>query len=220
MMKRQLPLLLLLCSTAHAQTSPMANDIHQGRAALVAGQPEHARALFTAALAHPDGNRADAAAAALGLGQSSLWLGRYAAAATAFRTARVQADDAGTQQAADTGLAQALNAQDYPRKAYALVAPFAKGQQRPTLQLLRAAQSLGWQDKTPAYLQAVTSPVTYWPSKTEASKCVKCGAASRTAAHRSSRSWKISLSAPISFASWSTVLPQATSSERAGMSMP
>ncbi|WP_449426809.1 hypothetical protein [Rhodanobacter umsongensis] len=158
MMKRQLPLLLLLISTAHAQTSPMADGIHQGRAALVAGQPEQARALFTAALAQPDGNRADTAAAALGLGQSSLWLGRYAAAATAFRMARAQADDAGTQQAADTGLAQALNAQDYPRQAYALVAPFAEGQPRPTLELLRAAQSLGWQDKTPAYLQAVTPP--------------------------------------------------------------
>lgn len=158
MMRRQLPLLLLLISTAHAQTSPMANDIHRGRAALVAGQPEQARALFTAALAQPNGNRADAAVAALGLGQSSLWLGRYAAAATAFRTARAQADDVGTQQAADTGLAQALNAQDYPRQAYALVAPFAKGQQRATLELLRAAQSLGWQDKTPAYLQAVTPP--------------------------------------------------------------
>jgi hypothetical protein len=153
-----LPLLLLLATAVHAQTTPMATDIRQGRAALAAGQPEQARARFAAALTHPGASREDAAAAALGLGQSAVWLGDYAAAAAAFRMARAQAGDVSSRQAADTGLAQALNAQDYPRKAYALVAPFAKGQLRPTLELLRAVQALGWQDKSPAYLQAASPP--------------------------------------------------------------
>jgi hypothetical protein len=136
----------------------MADNIRDGRAALQAGQPRQARALFAAALAHPDGNRADAFAAAIGLGRSALWLGDYPAAATAFRMARQQASDEPGRQAADTGLAQALNAQDYPHAAYALVAPFASGQPRPTLELMRAMQALGWQDKSPAYLQAGDTP--------------------------------------------------------------
>lgn len=158
-MKKWSPsLLLLLTTVAHAQTDSMVTAIRQARAALVASQPERARNLFAAALAHPNGDRADNTAAALGLGQADLWLGHYAEAAGAFRTARMQAVDDSARQAADTGLAQALNAQDYPAQAYALVAPFASGQPRATLELLRAAQSLGWQDKTPAYLQAVTPP--------------------------------------------------------------
>lgn len=160
-MKKWPPALLLLLATgAHAQAGPMAAAIRQGRAALVASQPERARSLFAAALAHPDGDRADTAAAALGLGQADLWLGHYAEAAGAFRAARTQAVDGGVRQAADTGLAQVLNAQGYPRQAYALVAPFALGQPRSTLELLRAAQALAWQDKTPAYLQAATPPAT------------------------------------------------------------
>lgn len=159
-MKKWSPsLLLLLATVAHAQAGSMAAAIRQGRAALVANQPERARSLFAAALAHPDGDRADTTAAALGLGQADLWLGHYAEAATAFRTARAQAVDDSARQAVETGLAQILNAQDYPAQAYALVAPFASGQPRATLELLRAAQSLGWQDKAPPYLQAVTPPI-------------------------------------------------------------
>jgi hypothetical protein len=150
---------LLLATAVHAQTSTMATSIREGRAALEAGQPAQARVLFAAALAHPDGEREDVYAAAMGLGQSVLWLGDYPAAETAFRTARERAGDAQARQAADTGLAQSLNAQDRPRAAYALVAPFAKGQVRPTLELLRAMQTLGWQDKSTVYLQAVSAPV-------------------------------------------------------------
>jgi hypothetical protein len=160
-MKLYLALLSLLLATAvHAQTTAMATSIREGRAALEAGQPRQARVLFAAALAHPDGEREDTYAAAMGLGKSALWLGDYPAAETAFRMARERAGDAQARQAADTGLAQSFNAQDHPRAAYALVAPFAKGQLRPTLELLRAVQTLGWQDKSPAYLQAVSPPVT------------------------------------------------------------
>lgn len=153
-------LALLLVAPLHAQTISTATAIREGRAALEAGQPGQARVLFAAALAQPDGDPEDTYAAALGLGKSALWLGDYPAAATAFRQAREHATDVPTRQAADTGLAQSLNAQDYPRAAYALVAPFARGQARPTLELLRALQALGWQDKSPAYLQAVTPPTT------------------------------------------------------------
>jgi hypothetical protein len=150
---------LLLATAVHAQTTTMATSIREGRAALEAGQPDRARVLFAAALAHPDGQREDAFAAAMGLGHAVLWLGDYPAAETAFRMAREKAGDAPARQAADTGLAQSFNAQDRPHAAYALVAPFAKGQVRPTLELLRAAQTLGWQDKSAAYLQAVSPPV-------------------------------------------------------------
>ena len=155
-MKRALPLLLLLLMPAvHAQAA--ADGVRAGRAALEAGAPQRARALFSAALAQP-GNQEDLFAAAIGLGRASLWLGDYPAAARAFGIAREQAGDTAGRQLADSGLAQALNAQDYPRKAYVLVAPFAKGQAAPTLELLRAMQALGWQDKSPAYLTAAPSP--------------------------------------------------------------
>lgn len=155
---RWLLLALLLAPTTHAKTWSMAADIRAGRAAIVASHPLQARAAFSAALAHGDGNREDTYTAALGLGRSTVWLGDYPAAVAAFRLAHDRADDVAERQAADTGLAQALNAQDYPREAYALVAPFAKGQTRAMLELLRALQSLGWQDKSPAYLQATPPP--------------------------------------------------------------
>lgn len=158
-MKRRIPLLaLLLLPAAHAQTTPMASEIQAGRAALADNQPERARALFAEALAQPDGSRDDRYAAAMGLGQSSLWLGKYSAAADAFRIARDKASDTPSRQAADTGLAQALNAQDYPRSAYALVEPYAMGQTRPTIELMRATQSLGWQDRGASYLNAAPAP--------------------------------------------------------------
>ncbi|WP_049623544.1 hypothetical protein [Frateuria defendens] len=159
-MKRPLPLLalaLLPLAAAHAQTDP-ASEIRAGRAALVDAHPREARERFAAALAQPGLPRAERYAAALGLGRAALWLGDYAAAAGAFQLAREQAEDEAARQAATTGLAQALNAQDYPRQAYALVAPYAKGEARPTLELLRAAQAVGWQDKSPGYLAAATPP--------------------------------------------------------------
>lgn len=155
-MKRALPLLLLLLLPgAYAETRSMADDIRAGRAALEAGQPQQARALFGAALAHPDGSQDDTFAAAMGLGRASLWLGDQAQAARAFDIARANAADEAGRAAADSGTAAVLNAQDYPRKAFALLAPIARGQAGPTLQLLQAMQSLGWQDKSPPYLQAM-----------------------------------------------------------------
>ncbi|SFS02179.1 hypothetical protein SAMN05216570_1601 [Dyella sp. OK004] len=158
-MKTRGPLLaLLLMPAVHAQTNVVANDIRAGRAALADSHPAQARALFAAALAQSGSAREDRYAAAMGLGQSALWLGDYPTAATAFRTARDTTGDATAQQAADTGLAQALNAQDYPRAAYALVAPYAQSQTKPTVELLRAAQSLGWQDRAASYLDAAPPP--------------------------------------------------------------
>ncbi|RAO75310.1 tetratricopeptide repeat protein [Dyella jiangningensis] len=160
-MNRRLPLLaLLLLPAAHAQTASIASDIQAGRAALSDNQPARARSLFAAALAQDGGSHDDRYAAAMGLGQSTLWLGQYPAAADAFRIAQQEAAGTPARQAADTGLAQALNAQDYPRAAYALVAPFAMGQTRPTVELMRATQSLGWEDRGESYLDAAPAPTT------------------------------------------------------------
>jgi hypothetical protein len=144
-----------LCAQAPAAT---AQEIRAGRSALQAGQPQVARERFAAALAQPGASREDRYAAAIGLGRATLWLGDYPAALDAFGQAANYADQAADHQAADTGLAQALNALDYPRQAYAKVAPFARGQARPTLELLRALKALGWQDKSPAYVQATPPP--------------------------------------------------------------
>lgn len=152
MNRRLLCLVLLMTPVVHAEVPSIAGDIQAGRAALLQGQPAKARELFAAALAQPQGAREDRYAAAMGLGQSALWLGAYPAASSAFRTARELADDMLAREAADTGLAQALNAQGYPRAAYALVAPFAKGQIKATVELMRAAQTLGWQDLGANYL--------------------------------------------------------------------
>lgn len=157
MNRRLALLLLLLLPAAHAQTPTTADGIRDGRAALEAGEPQRARVSFSAALAQ-SGNREDSFAAAIGLGRASLWLGDYPAAARAFGIAHEQAGDVAGRELADSGLARALNAQDYPRKAYALVAPFAEGQAAPTLELLRALQALGWQDKSLAYLAATPPP--------------------------------------------------------------
>lgn len=143
----------------HAQTS--ATDIRQGRAALVAGEPAKARAQFAAALAQPQLSREDRYAANMGMGQATLWLGDYAAAGACYRDALALAADPAGRQAAATGLAQALNAQDRPREALAQVAPFAQGQLRSTVEVLRALQSLGWQARSRPYLGATsTAPTT------------------------------------------------------------
>jgi hypothetical protein len=158
-MKLPIPLLaLLLAMPLHAQTPSMAEQIREGRAALSANNPAEARRRFAAALAHSDGRPGDVFAAAVGLGRSALWLGDYSAAAAAFRTALNRAGSDSEKQTAATGLAQALNAQDYPHKAFALVAPYTHGDPRSTLELMRASQSLGWQDKSKPYLQATTAP--------------------------------------------------------------
>lgn len=152
-MKRLLCLALLLpVLPLHAQTP--AADIRAGRAALVAGQPAQARARFAAALAHADLAREDRYAASMGLGQASVWLGDYRAAGEAYRSALMLARDDGAHKTAATGLAQALNAQDRPRQALASVASFATGKLRPTVEVLRALESLGWQERSRPYLDA------------------------------------------------------------------
>jgi len=141
----------------HAHAATVADDLHAGRAALAASQPAQARDRFAAALAG-NGTRDERFAAAMGLGQSTLWLGDYAAAERAFRIAREAAPDDSARQAASTGLAQALNARDYPREARSLVAPYAMSQTRPTVELLRADQALGWLDRGQPYLDAAPAP--------------------------------------------------------------
>jgi hypothetical protein len=158
MNRRLLWLALLVAPFAHAEVPSMAREIQAGRTALLEGQPAKARELFAAALTQSGGAREDRYAAAMGLGQSTLWLGAYPVAASAFRTAGDLAGDMQARQAADTGLAQALNAQGYPRAAYALVAPFAKGQIKPTVELMRAVQTLGWQDVGANYLDMAAPP--------------------------------------------------------------
>lgn len=157
-MKRSLfglGLLVLAAAPLQAQVAATpAADIRAGRQALEHSQPAVARAHFAAALAVAGASRDDRFAAAIGLGRAELWLGDYSGAASAFRQADALAADAAARQLAATGLAQALNALDYPRQAYALLAPFAQGQFRATLEMLRALQTLGWQDKSPAYLAA------------------------------------------------------------------
>lgn len=158
MNRRLLWLALLMSPLAHAGPPSIAGDVQAGRAALSAGQPAEARELFRRALAEPDGAREDRYAASMGAGQSALWLGAYRDAAAAFRAARDLADDTQARQAATTGLAQALNAQGYPRAAYALVEPFAKAQAKPAVELMRAAQMLGWQDLGANYLDLAEPP--------------------------------------------------------------
>lgn len=149
--------LALALPAAHAQTP--AAEIRAGRAALVAEQPAQARAHFAAALAMPDLAPEDRYAAARGLGQATLWLGDYQAAGAAYRDALAHASDAPSRQAAATGLAQALNAQDRPREALALVAPLARGRARPSVEALRALRSLGRETEGRPYLD-VTPPPT------------------------------------------------------------
>lgn len=158
MNRRLLWLALLMSPLAHAELPSTASDIRAGRAALSAGQPAKARVLFQQALAQPGGSAEDRYAAAMGLGQSTLWLGTYSEAAAAFRAAHDAAIDTQGRQAADTGLAQALNAQGYPRAAYALVKPYAQGQAKPTVELMRATQALGWQDLGARYVDLADPP--------------------------------------------------------------
>lgn len=150
-------LALAPAAALHAQAATPAEELRAGRAAIAANQPAQARDHFAAALAGQSSND-ERYAAAMGLGQSTLWLGDYAAADRAFRIARAAAPDDAARQAASTGLAQALNARDYPREAHALVAPYAMSQTRPTVELLRAEQALGWLDRGAAYLDAAPAP--------------------------------------------------------------
>lgn len=160
-MKRTLLALALLLALPRAHAQDAAAEIGRGRAELVASHPAQAREQFAAALARPELTGEDRYAAAMGLGQSTLWLGDYRAAGEAYRTALALAPDTAARRAASTGLAQALNAQDRPRKALTLVAPFAAGELRPSVEALRALQALGWQSRSRPYLAAApTAPAS------------------------------------------------------------
>ena len=150
-----LALLLALTAPACQANDTLAADIRAGRAALVAGQPQSARAHFAAALAQAGADRAARFVALVGLGRAQLWLGSYADARDSFAAAVPLAQTAADREAATTGLAQADNALDYPRRAYSQVAGFARGRLEPTLEVLKAQRALGWQDESLPYLAAL-----------------------------------------------------------------
>ncbi|HYP68815.1 MAG TPA: hypothetical protein VEP67_11280 [Thiobacillaceae bacterium] len=153
---RGLALVLGLLCVFHAQAADNAgSDIRAGREALGAGQPVEAKSRFEAALANPEIRLDDRYAALVGLGRAEIWLGDYRAAREGFEKARKLAQSDSDREVAATGLAQALNALDYPRQAYVLLAPFAKGNSEASLEALKAQRVLGWQDQSPAYLAAV-----------------------------------------------------------------
>jgi hypothetical protein len=141
----------LLSANAGAQDlqkPSAATEIRAGRKALEDSHPDQARDHFAAVLSQPGLAREDRFVALIGLGRADLWLEDYSGAATAFREARTLAGGPADQQAADIGLARALNALGYYRQAYALAAPYAKGDLEPATEMLRSAQALGWDDKT------------------------------------------------------------------------
>lgn len=148
-------LLLALAAPACRADDMLAADIRAGRDALVAGQPLSARAHFAAALARAGADQAARFVALVGLGRAQLWLGGYADARASFAAALPMAQTAADREAAATGLAQADNALDYPRRAYSRVAGFARGRLEPTLEILKAQRALGWQDESLPYLAAL-----------------------------------------------------------------
>ena len=147
-------MLALAAPVCHAGDTAAA-DIRAGRAALVAGQPQSARAHFAVALARAGADRAARFVALVGLGRAQLWLGSYADARESFAAALPLAQTATDREAAATGLAQADNALDYPRRALAMVQGFAPGRLEPTLETLKAQRALGWQDLSVPYLAAM-----------------------------------------------------------------
>jgi hypothetical protein len=142
--------LLAVAAAAHAGTG--SSEIAAGRKALEQGQPEIARQHFLAVQSTAPDERF---VALIGLGRADLWLGDYSDAAGAFREASSLAQGPADKQAADAGLARALDALEYYREANALAAPIAKGQLEPTIEVLRSDLALGWEDKSVPYLQAM-----------------------------------------------------------------
>lgn len=151
-------ILLALAPATHAQVIDAGQAIRQGRDALESNQPSRARALFTQALAQSAGHPRDAYAAAVGLGRAELWLGHVPSAETAFRQALRLASSPTERRIARTGLAQSLNAEDRAREAWKLNAADAAGDPRATLELMRSAQALGWQDRALPALAATPAP--------------------------------------------------------------
>jgi tetratricopeptide (TPR) repeat protein len=136
-------------------------EIRLGREALMAGNPEQAKARFESVVGRPDVSKEDRYAALIGLGRSELWLGEYALARRTFEQAGEIAHDGSESQVAAAGLAKALNALDYPHQALAVALPYAKGSLESSLEVLKAQRSLETQDDSPAVLadlQAVNAP--------------------------------------------------------------
>lgn len=155
-MKRILAAFLLaLAAPPSYADDAAAADIRAGRAALVAGRPQTALAHFQAALERAGAAHDTRFVALVGLGRAQLWLGAYADARRSFAQAWPLARTAADREAAATGLAQADNALDYPRRAFALVRRFALGRLEPTLEALKAQRALGWQDLSLPYLAAM-----------------------------------------------------------------
>jgi hypothetical protein len=150
--------LLALAPAVHAQVTDAGQAIRAGRSALESNDPAHARTLFAQALSLSAKQPRNAYAAAIGLGRAELWLGKVSAAETAFRQALDFASNDGERRTARTGLAQALNAEDRAREAWKLNASDAAGDARATLELMRSAQALGWQDRALPALAATKAP--------------------------------------------------------------
>jgi tetratricopeptide (TPR) repeat protein len=144
-------LALVFSAAAYSQSS--SDDIRAGRQALEAGHPEDARTHFAAALGHAQA-REDRFVALIGLGRADQWLGHYRTAVTDYRSAREAAGSDDDRHVAETGLARALNSLEHYREAYALVAPFAKGDPGATVELLRAANATGRFDEVVPYIAA------------------------------------------------------------------
>jgi hypothetical protein len=147
-------LALAFAAVAHSQGLPSPDDIRAGRQALETGHPQEARAHFAAALTRSQASREDRFAALIGLGRADLWLGHYRTAAADFRGARAAAGSEIDRHVAETGLARALNSLEHYQQAYALVAPFAKGDLGATVELLRAANGTGRFDEAVPYIAA------------------------------------------------------------------
>ncbi|MGO9443849.1 MAG: hypothetical protein ACLPXB_03625 [Thiobacillaceae bacterium] len=139
---------------ARASDEP-GGDVRAGRGLLAAGHPAQAKAQFEAALSNAEISPGDRFAALMGLGRAELWLGSYRTAHNIFDMAKELAQTDADMKAAETGLAKALNALDYPRQAQAVVLPFAKGTLDASIEVLKAQRALGWQDQSPEYLAAV-----------------------------------------------------------------
>lgn len=143
-----IPGFVTLARAQDFQAPTFASEVRAGRTALEDSKPEQARVHFTAALNFPQATGSDRFVALIGLGRADLWLEDYSAAMADFREAQGLARDASDRQAADVGLAKALNATEYYLQAHALAAPYAPGQLEPTIEALRSEQALAWDDRS------------------------------------------------------------------------
>jgi tetratricopeptide (TPR) repeat protein len=138
--------LCVLIAPAAADELSATSQIRAGRAALMAEDPDKARADFEAALAHTDLSDDDRFAALVGLGRADIWLGDYRSASDAFGRALDLAHGEADRRVAAIGLAKALNANEYYAEALAHSLPYSPGSLEPTVETLRAQRALGLED--------------------------------------------------------------------------